>query len=177
MLVANWYQCPKHQETYEVIVEVFVAVLFLWWWRSRGIAVCAIRHTGRALRLLRHFDVSSPAKIKESKGLSPLGLFTFMTGAREHLFFLCRVPLSLAVSLCLLPATKSRAILAWRLGSAVKNRVNYGDARSGKLAIGDSNGAQPRGGSGRSVALIEVQPALAGCFCGLTEDTKLSRGC
>ena len=39
---------------------------------------------------------------------------------------------------------------------------------SGKAATNDSNWRQPRGGSGVSVSLIQIQPDLAGWFCGLT---------
>lgn len=109
--------------------------------------------------------------MKELKELSLVKLFRSWL---QH-FLLCRVPLSLAVSFCLLPATKRRPVWAWRLGSAVNDRDDYGDAGSGKLAIGDSNGLQPRGGRGTSVALIKMQPALAGCFRGLTGDAELSR--
>ena len=46
----------------------------------------------------------------ETEELSPVNLFTVMIATSEHNFFLCRVPLSLAVSFCLVPATKSRAV-------------------------------------------------------------------
>jgi hypothetical protein len=65
-------------------------------WRPCGCTVRAIRHICRALHLLRHHEVSSPAKRIKSKVESDNPL-AFEVAAPEHLIS-CRVPLSLTVS-------------------------------------------------------------------------------